>query len=225
MDAERSDADSSPDRPFRPVGMPPSLLLVCIASTAGVWILRSCETLVSGTALTDYLTEDEGMLSLVKEQLTMLAVWVPVFWALEWRWRDIGRAFSRTDLIHVAGLYWLTYALSVGTRAIVDLPASAAYGSLSVGVFALVCVVNPVTEELIYAVIGRCCVGTSMILAVVLPAGIRSAVHLYQGWEYVLADHVPFALIAAAYYLRFRSVWTLILVHAIYNVNDLGAAL
>jgi membrane protease YdiL (CAAX protease family) len=97
-------------------------------------------------------------------------------------------------------------------------------GSLSLWIVAMMSMVNPIFEEMLYlgyaANVLRQRFGfqTTLWCVVVL----RMLVHVYQG-PLALVTILPISIIFSWYYLRTNRLWPLIIVHAMYNLLSLGS--
>jgi membrane protease YdiL (CAAX protease family) len=91
-------------------------------------------------------------------------------------------------------------------------------GALSWWAAALLMVINPVAEELLYlGVVANVLRSRSYAAALFVSVLVRVAVHLYQGPLAVLAI-APVGLISTTYYLDTRRMWPPVIAHAIMDI-------
>lgn len=165
--------------------------------------------------------------SVVLYELPVLALLAAFLRVRGWSFADLGLRPRLRDIFIGLLLAVIevvaTTALAVGLWGISaggeNLSDSLALQRLSLGTVFAVAVVNPIFEEtfvsgyVIAALKGRTTVWTAIYLSV----AIRLLYHLYQGAAaFVLI--IPFGLVLAAYYARYRRLWPLIVAHSLDNL-------
>ena len=176
---------------------------------------------------------DEGLWSVIRYEVTVLAVLATFLHLRGWTVERIGIRITLRDTL--IGLAFVLVAELIGMGALALIApisprlatmienAGNASGALGIPSVLTFSIVNPIFEEtfvcgyIIAALRGRSEPWTAINMSV----AIRLLYHLYQG-PAALIGIVPFGLILACWYARSGRLWPAITAHAAANLLDLG---
>jgi len=213
-----ANADVSPNRPEMAV----TLAVLFVLSTAGVWVYRSLEWLALGAAVAEHCEDCDGLLVVLQEEGLMSIAWVPVFLMLGWRPSHLTESFRARDLLVGSGLYAASLALVYGAHILSGVSSLESRGQVELWCVIVFCVLNPVFEEGLFAVVAKLGIGVHAMAGVLLSVGLRYLTHLYQGPVLAFVDVALLGGVFTAYYVRYHRLWPPVIAHAIYNAVELG---
>jgi CAAX protease family protein len=177
------------------------------------------------------VVSDRRLLGTVGIELLMAAVWIPVLRRRGWRLEAVTRPFAAADLARGGAWwmlailsYWAAYSIAASFAAPFARAAHAlrVSGSASWGPVLLLCLVNPLAEELIYlGLIANGLRRHGAAVAVSASVLARVTIHVYQGPLGVIAN-LPLGLLFAALYLDTRRLWPAVIAHALLDLFALS---
>jgi membrane protease YdiL (CAAX protease family) len=218
-----SDAPPAAPQPATPPSISPALFWPIVATTAGFFATMSIRWWMAGVPL-QHATTDRGLLWIVAAELVMAAVWIPVLRWRGWRLASVTRPLEPADLPRGAILWlialmaYLACSLAASVVApdfVRRLSSMQMGGTVSWAAVILLCLVNPLAEELMYlGLIANVLRAHGAALAVTVSVLARLAVHIYQGAPSLLT-HVPYGLLMTLFYVSTRRLWPPVIAHAI----------
>jgi len=196
-----------------------ALVVICF----GYLILGSTLAVVSGERRFEYT--NDAVISVLVMELSFGAAAILFLRYRGWTAADFGFRISlQSTLAAVAlfaatyGLCMVTYALAVPTGMFQGWTDIAVKLNAAPGLMVLFLIVNSVFEEVF--VVGYLIEATpaaEAAFAVSTSALVRLLYHTYQG-PVAFANILPFGLIFALVYIRWRNLWPLMVAHTMFNL-------
>jgi len=208
-----------------------SEVTVVLLLAFGLSIPVSLAALFGGLPAPSIKITDPALIATAIFELIILGTLAPFLALRGWTLQRLGITASLRDSLiglALAGLAYLVFALlEVAVEALWPQVAQSVSGQLvspdiSWGSVALICLVNPLFEELFLCgyLIGALRERLGVTAAINLSAGIRVFCHFYQGAIGVLGI-VPLALLFAYWFARTGRLWPLIIAHAALDLTAL----
>ena len=189
-----------------------------------LWYYKRRGSLVIGVS-------DRQLLGTIGVEVILALVLLPLLAIRGWRLSDITVPATFRDVPRALGIWvvaYLAYALCWYAVRIVtpglamNVAQTSFAGDISSPVVALVVVLNPVFEELLFlGYIVRALERLGPVITYSTSLGLRALVHVYQGPLAVVAI-VPMGLVYLYFYTKRRSIWPLIFAHAIADAVGLA---
>ena len=176
---------------------------------------------------------DQRLLLTLGAELALVALLVPWLLRRGWRPREVGGSPEPSDVLRGVGVwlgvmavYFLSFLLfqamfpDDAKALLTTRPA----GTLSASVVVLASIVNPIFEEFLWVGYALPTLGVRLgpRWAMAVSVLLRIIVHFYQGIFNALSIG-PIGVLFAAYYVRRRRVWPLVVAHLIMDALALAA--